>query len=460
MESNSKFNSPTKKMFVFAIPRVGSSLLLGIVGFALFTLYTAGYQLDEFWVGFAIAMGYISIAASQFFLGWLSDSKYTRWGRRKPYIIIMSPFLALAFIMLLMPGLVLKNPSEETLFTWLLVWDVVFEACYGLTTPYQSWMAEQFVVEDRPKCSQIQNTFNYIGNGTMVIFTFFVLTGFSDQVAENPNLIPPTFLWTAIAFAIVFVGSFYACAFLMPTEPRPAKLPDMKESLKRILKNRNYLFFVLMQGIASLAWIQVTTVMLAYTETVLAFGTMEYVLAGVTLLLGIFTFLFIWRKIMAKQGKTKTLKILFLVGAALFPLSLLGLIPMSSTLIFGLIFILIIAAVLGGWFLFPYIVYADMAEDEEKRTEELNAGIYTGFPSILLNIFQAIGTFLLGIITSLPDVDVGDLTFSIGYVLWGPICAAILLGTFFYTRQFVTIDFAWENREAVGIPTPNESDSV
>jgi len=122
---------------------------------------------------------------------------------------------------------------------------------------------------------------------------------------------------------------------------------------------------------------------------------------------------------------------------------------MDSYLILGIIFIVGIGAVLGGWFLFPYIVYADVAEDDEKSTGELKAGIYAGFPSIILNIFQAVGAFFIGAILSLPDINpTGQLgaDFSIGLVIFGPIVSVILLISYFYTRKFVTLDFEWEKK--------------
>ncbi|MFX0073750.1 MAG: hypothetical protein ACFFAO_21940, partial [Candidatus Hermodarchaeota archaeon] len=126
------------------------------------------------------------------------------------------------------------------------------------------------------------------------------------------------------------------------------------------------------------------------------------------------------------------------------PISLMGLLPSTSSLILGIIFIAGIAAILGGWYLFPYIIDADMAEDDEKSTGELKAGIYTGFPSILLNIFQAIGVFILGVITSLPDTTINGNSFSIGLVLWGPLCSIILIISYLFTKKFLNLDFDWE----------------
>jgi len=180
---------------------------------------------------------------------------------------------------------------------------------------------------------------------------------------------------------------------------------------------------------------------------VLALGTMDYLIVAIFLLSGIFGFLYMWRKLLQKKGKKQTLLYIFLFAVISFPITLLGLIPMDSYLILGIFFILVIALSLAGWFLFPYIMYADLAEDDEKNTGELKAGIYVGFPSLILNIFQAVGLLVLGLITSLPDITVGALTYSIGLVLWGPLCSVILLVSYFYTKKYVKLDFDWEKTE-------------
>ncbi|MEJ2250126.1 MAG: MFS transporter [Candidatus Lokiarchaeota archaeon] len=167
-----KKETGTGHKILYASPRLGTSIVLGIEGWALLTLYTSGYGLNDFLTAFAIGMGYLTIAASQFLLGWLSDAKYTKLGRRKPFILIFAPILGLSFIFLLLPGLFIDLNNKPLLFLWILIWDILFRASYAVTTPYQAWMAEIFFVEERPKVSQFQNTFNYIGNGIMSIFTY------------------------------------------------------------------------------------------------------------------------------------------------------------------------------------------------------------------------------------------------------------------------------------------------
>ncbi len=433
------------KRILFGFPRLGTSLVLGIEGFALFTLYYLGYGLDSVLVGFALAMGYLSIAAGQFLLGWISDAKYTKLGRRKPYLVIFGPLLGISFIFLLLPALVLPDMTDKnSLFIWLLIWDVIFRFSYAVTTPYQAWMAEVFPTSERPKVSQTQNTFNFIGNGLMALITLLVLTGVFEKVAANPNVIPLEFLLIVLIFGLISSILFILIVFKMPTEPDHKIESSLWENLKTTVKNKNFMIIVLMQGISGFGWSIISTVMLTYTEDVLALGTTEYLIVAVIFLLSIFVFLYLWRKQIERIGKKKTLLYIFLIAVVFLPITLLGLVGAIPNLILGVFFITGIGLILGGWYLFPYIMYADIAEDDEKSTGELKAGVYVGFPSIILNLFQAIGVFLLGLMLGLPEVTVGTSTFSIGLVIWGPICSLILLVSYFYTRKFVELDFEWE----------------
>jgi len=435
---------------LFSAPRLGTSIVLGIEGWALLTLYTSGYGLHPFLAGFAITMGYLTIALSQFLLGWISDAKYTKWGRRKPYIIVFAPLLGISIIFLILPGLVLDLNDTGTLFIWMLIWEIIFRASYAVTTPYQAWMAEEFPIEERPKVSQFQNTFNYIGNGIMALFSMIVLTTYIDAMkdAADPNIpIPLSISISIFTFGILTIVLFYIIAFKMPTEPKYEIRSNLIESLKTIVKNKNFMLIVLMVGISGLGWSMVASTMLKYLVDALDMGTTDYIISAVVLLLSIFIFLYFWRRLIQKKGKKQSLLYVFIAAVIFMPISLLGLIPMSSYLILGIIFIMGIGAILGGWFLFPYIVYADVAEDDEKSTGELKAGIYTGFPSIILNIFQAAGAFFIGSILSLPDISpTGTFSYSMGLVLFGPIVSVILLVSYFYTKKYVKLDFDWEKK--------------
>ncbi|MFX0005241.1 MAG: MFS transporter [Promethearchaeota archaeon] len=428
-----------KKFILFGTPRLGTNILLTIVDFALLTLYSIGFNLPAWQTFLATSLGKLSIALSQFLLGWLSDAKYTKWGRRKPYLIILSPLLAISFIFLLIPNQFLSISNTTALFTWLLVWDVLFQASYGVTTVHNAWMAEQFQVGDRPKASQFINLFIYLGAGIGEIFTLLVLTDFAAQVELNPSVLPYNFLLGVLIFGIITIPLFYLVAILMPTEPYYKIKTTLISNLKAIIKNKNYLSFNFMQGFASIAWSIVTPTMLAFLTDILNFDNLQFIIGGSIIIFGVLFFLYLWRKLIERLGKKKSLLYLFLFAIIVLPFTLISLIPMETYLIYGIIFIIGVVASIGGWNLFPYIIYADLAEDDEKSTGELKAGLYRGFSSIILNIFQAIGllfssglSFLLG---------------NLFFIWWGPICSLILIGAYLYSRRFIKVDFDWEHKK-------------
>ncbi|MBN2156804.1 MAG: MFS transporter [Candidatus Lokiarchaeota archaeon] len=456
MEEKETSTSLKKRTVIFAIPKFGASLLLGIVGFALLKLYSDGYGIDETKVTYVISLGYIAIAISQSFFGWLSDATYiSKIGRRKPYIFVLTPVMFISFICLFLPTLFLKNPSENTLYTWLLVFNILFEISYAVTTPYQAWMAEQFSVKERPKVSQIQNMASHIGNGIMIIFTMVVIPNFAIEVAADPTSLPLTYMLSIIFFGGFFFILFYLAAFTMPTEKPPESKPNLLRNLKLILTNKNFMLVQLMQGLASLGWITITTIMLKYVTNVLGFtGLINLVVSG-CLLVGILLALYIWRKLIQKVGKKRSILGVFLFAAIVATTSVVGLIEMPDIVryIFGFAFMLGIAGSLGGWFLFPAIYYADLAEDDQISTGELKAGIFVGFPSIILNLFQALGTFILGQLYRIfPIITIGSfvagtaLTFNMAEVLWGPMVMIFMLISYFYTKFLIKLDFDWEKK--------------
>ena len=435
--------SSKRKYLIFSLPNLSTSIIIGFADFALFTLYKLAYLPNTFLIGTALALGKLTIAGSQFFFGWISDAKYTKWGRRKPYLIILSPVLSISFFFLLLPGLMIEISNSNSVFIWLLIWSILFNLSYGVTTPYGSWMAEQFNVSDRPKTAQYYNIFAFVGSTITSLFSFLILTGSIDAINANPNVVPPEILYSVVLFSILPILLFYITTFLMPTEPHFKIESKMFENLKTILKNKNFILVTLMQGIASVGFIMVGQTILQFTEIVLQFGDTDYYIVAGIMLFGIPAFIYIWRRTLQKLGKKRCLLYIFLAAIVFLPTTLFGAIPMDSYLIYGILFVLGLAASMGGWFLLPSIIYADIAEDDQKTTGELKAGIYTGFPSITLNIFQALGLFLIGIILDLPNLGLG---YSIGYVLWGPVCSLVLIIAYLYSRRFIQLDFEWEKK--------------
>jgi GPH family glycoside/pentoside/hexuronide:cation symporter len=441
--------STRAKMLIYSMPRFGIELVVGMIDFTLLFLYTDAYKLNGLLSGIATLLGKIAIAIAQFVLGWVSDHTNTRWGRRKPYLFIITPLLGIFFFLLLVPGLILgSNPDQITLFLWFAIFNMLTQACYGVTAIYHSWTAEQFQVKDRPKVSSYQNSFNFLGAAVIAIFSFVVLTSIKSQLQAHPDIIPVNFLYSIIIFSVILVGLLYVCAIYMPKENTPIYKTPLLTDLKTILKNKNFINATLMQGIGSFGWAMISAFLLGYTQLVLRLQGINYIIVAGIFILTLIISVFGFRKMVSTRGKKKTLLIIFLIAICASPISLIGLLPQSTTLYFAIIFVIGVSIGYGGWQLFPYFIYPDLSEDDEKRTGELKAGIYTGFPSILLNIFQGFSDLLSGWLISLPLITnvSGATPFSMGYILWGPISSVFLIIALLFTRKHLNLDYQWENK--------------
>jgi Na+/melibiose symporter-like transporter len=170
----------------------------------------------------------------------------------------------------------------------------------------------------------------------------------------------------------------------------------------------------------------VTSLAFPYVNDYLNFGTLDILIFGVELLAVVFLFFLIWRWGIKNKGKRVTLQAAMLLGGITLPFTLF----VASKLV-GFILIALVAASVAGYYLFPYIVYADFAHKDELLTGEGKAGIYTGFPSIPLNISQAFSATLMGFILDLPrNLSVVGTTgewVTIGYKAWGPIAGIFVL---------------------------------
>ena len=441
----SEEKASTGKFLIYGMPRLSASIVLDIVDFGILFLYILVYGLPPLLSGIALAIGKLSIAFSQFSMGWLSDKTNTKYGRRKPFMFLYAPLTAISFICALLPMVFIQNPSAILLFVWIIIWAAVFQWSYGgLTTPYQSWVSEQFLVDQRPKASAFQNLFAFIGTTIGIVFTLLVFPPLIE-VFQKTKTVDPTFVILVFTFGLLVIILFYICAIVFPVEKIEGAEMNFREDLKKVLKDKNFMKVCWLQGIAFLALGMITPSVIGFVTIVLKIEGTEFYIVAVILLIGIMLCLFMWKKLIDKKGKKQTFLIILLMGIIVLPMSLIGLIPGEINFIITVIWVFAIAAFMGGWYLFPYIWYADLAEDAEVISGEgRKSGLYAGFPSILLNIFQAIALFITGLILSLPNVPGKD--YSWGYVLWGVWCSGVLIIAYLYTKKFITLDFEWENK--------------
>lgn len=406
----------------FGMARLGPSIMLDMLSLATTLFYYSFQNLPGIYTGISLAISYLVIAASQFAFGYLSDRTPTeRWGRRKPYVIIGAPLMALSFLFIFTPHWFVAQNDVIGLFIYATVTLAAFKMLYGMvTTPFQSWMPELTEPEERPSVSQWQNVANFLGFVVGVLMTS-LLAGLSVGYG-----LPTEILFMIIAIMVIQVVGFIPSMVNLKQEGKFIPQPDLKKDLGVVLENRDFLGWLLAQGLLSVGFAMVTSLAFPFVNDYLSFGMLDLVIFGVELLLVVFVFFLIWRWGIKNKGKRVTLQAAMLLGGIALPFTVV----VASKLV-GFILIALVAASVAGYYLFPYIVYADFAHKDEILTGEGKAGIYTGFPSIPLNISQAFSAMLMGVILDLPRnlpvVGSPEQLVTMGYILWGPVAGIFVL---------------------------------
>ncbi|MBD3190491.1 MAG: MFS transporter [Candidatus Heimdallarchaeota archaeon] len=411
-----------KKKIFYGMCRLGSSIFMNVITLALFWIYTSHFHLEPFITGVGTAVGKIVIAFSSLLFGYLSDLlPFSKLGRRKIFMWTGSPLLAISFVMLFIPHLFIPTSNQMVVLIWLFLWNSLFNLFYGfLIAPYQSWMPEITEEDERIMVSGIQSTTN--------LFAMLLGTGFSFVIAGVLELnggLAGINGWLLVIpiifFAILEVLFFLPALLAIKEEPVEQKKIKMTREIRLILSNKNYLIWILGQGIFSIGVAAVSSLILDFSSKIIGLQTVpQFAFFGATMFVTVIFCFFLWSKIADTIGKKWSLIISFLYLQLVLPLTLvIGKIPTIPPSYQGYLFAFLAGIGLSAPYLFPYAIIADIADKDAQETDQQRSGLYYGFNMIVLNLFQAMGLLFSGFLKGLPN--------NLGLLLVGPISAGFFL---------------------------------
>ena len=393
----------SRQRIFFGVGKFGTAMFMQVVTIATVYIYGSAFQLDYKLNAIGNAVGKIFIAFSGFFFGYLSDIlKNPRWGRRKFFVWTGTPILAVSFVMLFIPHFFIPLDKEISVFVWLLVWYALFNLFYGyITTPYQAWMPEVTTEDDRVSMSAIQNTTNLFATIGGLAFAFIFSGMLDEQIKEvGPSAILGELgiilLVAVLIFALIEVLAFIPALLSIKEEPVERKERDILREFKIVLTNKNYVLWFITQGIYSMG----LTILTALTFDLIGFlgltGIVDFAIFAAAMFGTTMISFILWEKLSKRIGKRIGLLISYGCLILILPLTLvLGNIPLIPNNVETWIFGFLLGFGLSTTYLFPNAIIGDLADEDERITKESRAGMYTGFNSIPLNIFQAAAYLLV-----------------------------------------------------------------
>ncbi len=432
-----KLSNATK--LAYGAGDLGAAIVTAINGFFLlnFLINVAGLRPGIAANIFLIAK--IWDAVNDPIVGWLTDHTISKFGRRRPWLLIAAvPFALAFFLQWIVPPL-----NETGLFWYYLLVALLLDAAFtAVNVPYAALTAELTQdYDERTRLSSVRMSFSILGGVLAAFFHGIIVSRFPENARLGYTI--SAAIW---AFAIA-IPCFIT--FLGTKEPdfavNKAQESDLGfiEGLKIAFKNRA---FVLVTLIYLLSWLAIQ-----FAQNNLQIFTKDWIKLDMAnfsyLLLAIQFSSFIWVLIWAKVSDRIGKKNIYYLGAGFFVAALMGLFFLQP----GQVVLTFILAAVAGigisvGYLVPWSMLPDVIELDQLETGQRREGVFYGFFVLLQKLGLALGLFISGwalelsgyipATAGLPDpVQPASALLTIRFLI-GPVSAAVVLLSFLAVRAY------------------------
>lgn len=234
----------------YASPSLITSLAWMPLGYVIVKYYAKYTSLDLATIGTVILVARFFDAISDPLIAFISDGFPTRWGRRKPWIVISAPIMATGFVLMFMP-------SPDIHWLYFLTANITLYVgwtCFEIT--HIAWGLE--VMHGRRERAQLGVSLKVLAYAGSLIF--FAFPFFFNPEPNSSEFTPPVMKALGIVIAISFPILVFVAVKLVPREPEQCQ-DNFKLSLalKEIAVNKAFHKYAL----AFVAWAIADAIMVA-----------------------------------------------------------------------------------------------------------------------------------------------------------------------------------------------------
>ncbi len=230
--ADASFSLTHKLMALYGLPHLTHSMVLLPLVLFIPSYYADDLALPLASVGTAIALSRLLDVVTDPIMGILSDRWHTRWGRRKPWMVLGTPLLTLSTWMVFVPN---GKVSVIYLFIWT---SLLFTSFDIFDLPYKAWGAELSTkYKERSRVAAWREAFGATGH--IIFLLILMLMGYSDHQNNSEQLL-------VIASIVCFcLPVFVILAVTKVPEKLPEKLNGISyrgwSGLKLIVRNQAFL---------------------------------------------------------------------------------------------------------------------------------------------------------------------------------------------------------------------------
>ena len=248
--------------------------------------------------------------------GYLSDRTRTRWGRRRPYLVVGAVVLALGMIALfIVPEAVAED--AVLLVVWFALFAILSEMADSvINANYGALLPELYPKEKaRAKANSMRQAFQMVA--------MIVALGLTPVLAEGllgPEDSPDGYTRLAIIYAVIAAVVIVFMAFGVRENPAVAHedRPRFFASIRDIVTNRYFWTIGVISACYGGAMALVLNGVRLYVRYALGGGAMAATLLQVTVIVGAIGFIAVWTVIVRRKGAAWTWRLALPTAALSF----------------------------------------------------------------------------------------------------------------------------------------------
>jgi len=392
----------------------------------VFYYYFTVVGLDIRWYVLAAVIWTLWNAFNDPFIGYLSDRTNTRWGRRKPFIMIGTiPILILEIILWLPP-----TNNQFTIFIYLLIMLICYDTFYTMIAlPFDSLFPELYTsVKERSEVNTIKQLLAVLGLLAAALVPGFIVD--SDAMSYVINGIVTS----------IIVGVSLIIALKWGVKERREFKMDYQQSfkffegLKYTLKNKGFVLYTIIFFLYEYIILLLATIVQIFGKEVLnATEFQTSIIMGIMYLMGAISVV-LWRWLDIKIGSRKGLAISVI---AYFLASL----PLMFISVYEIAVIIAIFMGIGfgGMIYYIYLIIADVIDEDELKTGTRHEGAFFGITNFFMRLSMILSIFTIGLVFVQSDwevynplINVNDALRFLFIVVPGIAMGLLLLCLYFY----------------------------
>jgi len=389
---------------VYSVTSIGATGSYTLVSTFLLYFLIDVVHLDPWLSALAFSLSYgVWNALNDPVVGILSDRTHTRWGRRRPWIIIGAPLCLLFYVLVWSPplgGAPLAEPGSLEIFLFIIIVIAGYEFTYSMAEV--AWLAlfpEMWEsVEDRSEVVVYRMIFATVGGALAIAVFPLLVSSFSGSFGEFGG-----WTWAGGILGAIFTGAFLFSLLGIRERKEFAldKPLSIGKSLRTTISNKTFLTYVCVNLMTWCMFGWLSTMTPFFIKYSLGMGTERIAIIMGPEILGTIVFFPFWRKLYIRHGPKVTLAASTILLSLVFVPCLF-----IQTILQAAVWGLFVGIAIAGALLARHVMMGDVVDEDEIKTGVRREGSYFGVTVMM----EKLSMVIIGVCTAFV------LSTIIGYV--------------------------------------------